>query len=163
MYWDSLDITSDSAQLGKSAAFVQCPKSWYACIYNPNMSIQNAQCAAANLTTAIEAARVAVVNVQNAANALTAADAARDYNSAKKPYLEMNEDVAAANLHPWDHFVTYGRNEGRTWPGEEGKGSDRANQLYLEQNPDVARANMPPWYHYVSYGRREGRVWPGIE
>jgi hypothetical protein len=32
-------------------------------------------------------------------------------------YLSINHDVAKAKLDPWEHYQTYGVNEGRIWPG----------------------------------------------
>jgi len=36
--------------------------------------------------------------------------------SARKKYLELNPDVAKAGINAWNHYINYGKNEGRAWP-----------------------------------------------
>jgi hypothetical protein len=115
-----------------------------------------------------------------------------NYNEAVGRYLQDNQDVARAGMDPWQHYIQFGRSEGRIWPGEEQpalpppKMSNpepppnppppkpsapppeplsylQAAAKYLQDNPDVARAGMNPWQHYIQFGRSEGRVWPGEE
>ena len=75
-------------------------------------------------------------------------------------YLRRNPDVAAAVQagslsNAYDHFMLYGRDEGRS-------GSPLFDtQYYLQQYQDVAQAVaeglFTAWDHFVSYGGDEGR------
>ena len=40
----------------------------------------------------------------------------RDCTQAKEKYLKQNPDVVKAGMDPWEHFNTFGKNEGRKWP-----------------------------------------------
>jgi len=66
-------------------------------------------------------------------------------------YLAHNPDVAAANVDPYQHFMTYGWREGRN-PNAM---FDLA--YYARQNPDVAAAGVNLLSHFEQYGWREGR------
>jgi hypothetical protein len=66
-------------------------------------------------------------------------------------YLQHNPDVAAANVDPFQHFMTAGWTEGRN-----------PNALfdtsgYLATYADVAAAHVNPLTHYDEFGRHEGR------
>jgi glycosyltransferase involved in cell wall biosynthesis len=102
-------------------------------------------------------------------------------------YLETNPDVAAADIDPYDHYIKYGRLEGRHGtppaadqpdasseevqsipqepvhavehvPAQVPAGEPFDLDFYLEVNPDVAASGMDPYEHYVAYGKQEGRV-----
>lgn len=47
--------------------------------------------------------------------------------SARKKYLEQNQDVKKANLDPWNHYLGYGKKEGRKWPSCEENSSTTNN------------------------------------
>lgn len=94
----------------------------------------------------------------------------RDY------YLTQNPDVAAAAADPAQHYLLFGRDEGRTAydlenppsPGDAGiveleDGSLFDPAYYLAQNPDVAAANLDPREHYLLFGRDEGRAASSID
>jgi hypothetical protein len=81
-------------------------------------------------------------------------------------YLDANPDVAASGGDALQHYVYYGRFEGRPMkPGQPrpavippelvALGFDPA--LYLEANPDVAMAGVDPVLHYVEFGKAENR------
>lgn len=66
-------------------------------------------------------------------------------------YLARNDDVRAARIDPYQHYLTYGWREGRD-----------PNALfdvkyYLAQNADVRAAAIDPLAHYFVDGWREGR------
>jgi hypothetical protein len=68
------------------------------------------------------------------------------YNQAVVRYLQDNPDVARAGMDAWQHYTIYGRNEGRTWPGETqpaltppGTGGGEA-----PPNPPAPPPNPPP-------------------
>lgn len=81
-------------------------------------------------------------------------------------YLEANPDVAASGGDALQHYVYYGRFEGRP-----GRGSERVERdgdlvqlpegfdaaLYLAANPDVAAAAVDPVDHYLTHGIAEKR------
>ncbi|WP_019936143.1 hypothetical protein [Oceanimonas smirnovii] len=67
-------------------------------------------------------------------------------------YLEQYPDVAAANIHPAEHYVHFGGMEGRD-PGPEFNSS-----FYLQQNEDVRQNNMNPLVHYLLFGQHEHRA-----
>jgi hypothetical protein len=82
-------------------------------------------------------------------------------------YLKANPDVEASGGDALQHYVYYGRFEGRPLrPVQPEKtvippelvaiGFD-AN-LYLEANPDVAAAGVDPVAHYLAHGRLENRL-----
>jgi hypothetical protein len=66
-------------------------------------------------------------------------------------YLRCNDDVAAAGLDPFGHYVDYGWAEHR-WPNRY---FDPA--WYRLDNPDVAAAGVDPLWHYIRDGDREQR------
>ncbi|QQC64177.1 phytanoyl-CoA dioxygenase family protein [Paraburkholderia ginsengisoli] len=81
-------------------------------------------------------------------------------------YLEANPDVRASGGNALQHYVYYGRFEGRPMrlpqpheavvpPELVALGFDTV--LYLEANPDVAAAGVDPVAHYLEYGRAENR------
>jgi hypothetical protein len=84
-------------------------------------------------------------------------------------YLRAHPDVAAAGVDPLDHYLQYGRSEGRL-PREprapaDGKHLPRTDDVpgfdpvfYLKTYPDVAAAGVDPLDHYLQYGRSEGRL-----
>jgi glycosyltransferase involved in cell wall biosynthesis len=89
-----------------------------------------------------------------------------DFSSAA--YLQLNPDVALAGIGPVDHYLRYGRREGRQYRpslNEVASSSDRADGLpqdfegvvYLEINPDVKKAGLDPERHFLESGLREGR------
>lgn len=73
-------------------------------------------------------------------------------------YMTLYPDVKASTMSAWEHYVKFGKTEGRC------TGYPTANQfdaeMYLEQNPDVAAACMDPWEHFAQFGIHEGRAWP---
>ena len=68
-------------------------------------------------------------------------------------YLRENPDVAAAGANPFQHYLDYGKNEGRAAPMSGV--FDAAN--YLAHNQDVAAAGVDPLAHFLKYGQNEGR------
>lgn len=67
-------------------------------------------------------------------------------------YVAKYQDVAAAGVNPFIHFVKYGFEEGRSpTPFFD-------SEFYLSTNPDVARNGINAFEHFISYGLREGRV-----
>ena len=99
-------------------------------------------------------------------------------------YLEFYPDVARAGLDPLDHFLEFGRKEGRhknarkkvshenkLWPTKIKKQKfltqtepihkDKKNfdaRFYLKAYPDVKESKMDPWDHYERHGCHEGRL-----
>jgi adenylylsulfate kinase len=71
-------------------------------------------------------------------------------------YLMLNPDVAGSGLDPADHYVRFGRDEGRAYASELPDGFDGA--AYLALNPDVAASGVDPVRHYLNCGRYEGRA-----
>jgi hypothetical protein len=81
-------------------------------------------------------------------------------------YLEANPDVRASGGNALQHYVYYGRFEGRPMRPQQppevvippelvALGFDAT--LYLEANPDVAAAGVNPIAHYLEYGKAENR------
>ena len=69
-------------------------------------------------------------------------------------YLQQNPDVAESGMDPYEHYINFGREEGRA-PTR----SDVVDQQqYLRDNPDVAESGMDPQVHYNLFGRDEGRI-----
>ena len=66
-------------------------------------------------------------------------------------YLANNPDVAASSISAFQHYLTYGANEGRS--------PDPLfdSQYYLDQNPDVKASGINPLLHFEQYGASEGR------
>ncbi|KDR31420.1 hypothetical protein BG60_33050 [Caballeronia zhejiangensis] len=77
-----------------------------------------------------------------------------------KFYLETYADVAASGMDPWEHYVQYGRAEGRVGSAGELSAKEAESfdaDFYLASNPDVAAAAVDPYEHYVLFGKAEGR------
>jgi hypothetical protein len=84
-------------------------------------------------------------------------------------YLADNPDVAAADVHPFVHYLTQGRAEGRAAPTRPVSPPDRDGleldamaaefdaAFYLSSYPDVAQAGVDPLLHYATDGWRESR------
>ena len=84
-------------------------------------------------------------------------------------YLKTYRDVAAAGADPLDHYLQYGRSEGRLPRAPRvpanGEPLPRAVDVpgfdpvfYLKTYPDVAAAGVDPLDHYLRHGRSEGRL-----
>jgi hypothetical protein len=79
----------------------------------------------------------------------------------KAQYLHLNPDVAEASVDPVQHFLKFGRKEGRCWQRGLPRGFVPAE--YLGLNPDVAKAKADPVRHFLEFGRAQGRSWkPGL-
>jgi len=72
-------------------------------------------------------------------------------------YLKKNPDVDTAGINPFQHYLEYGREEGRV--------PDFDPDFYLEAYQDVTDAGIDPYDHYYTAGQYEGRmpVRPGTE
>ena len=68
----------------------------------------------------------------------------------RKFYLEANPDVASAGLDPLEHYLQWGRREGRK------PAKDFDPLAYLKANPDL-KDNVEPFLHYVRRGHMTGR------
>jgi glycosyltransferase involved in cell wall biosynthesis/SAM-dependent methyltransferase len=66
-------------------------------------------------------------------------------------YARMYPDVVAAGMNLLDHYVIFGRREGRV-PSEKFD-----PWAYLEANPDLDRHAVDPILHYILHGQQEGR------
>ena len=102
----------------------------------------------------------------------------------KQWYLKSYPDVANAKLDPWQHFIEFGKKEGRyknakeketatkelVSPEKEKQQTQWSQHLnseakkmfdenfYTKTYPDVKAAKIDPWYHYANFGHREGRL-----
>jgi len=89
-------------------------------------------------------------------------------------YLAQNPDVAAMGVDPLEHYIQYGRAEGRLGKPPASTApvlldeSEFSAEFYLKHNPDVAALGIDPREHYIHYGKKEGRagappklVWQG--
>jgi glycosyltransferase involved in cell wall biosynthesis len=102
-----------------------------------------------------------------------------------KWYLEQYPDVAASGMHPYEHYVSFGKAEGRypafdrdwylaEYPDVFASGLDAREHYekygkaelrfpcfdedwYLQANPDVAAAGIDARTHYMQHGKAEGR------
>lgn len=85
-----------------------------------------------------------------------------------KRYLEKNQDVRESGIEPFYHWLSGGRDEGRSanlslFPAKELTESEKAVEhlfdigFYLKTYPDVAQAKQNPFVHYMRVGWREGR------
>lgn len=75
-------------------------------------------------------------------------------------YLTAYTDVAASGLDPWEHYVRFGRSEGRAANAAELRFAELESfdaAYYLQSNPDVANAAISPYEHYFRFGKAEGR------
>lgn len=81
-------------------------------------------------------------------------------------YLARYADVAQTGMDAVEHFVLYGRAEGR-FPNAESEARDALDRQidaawYAERYPDVAASGLSPGEHYARLGQDEGRF-PGPE
>jgi len=85
-----------------------------------------------------------------------------------KRYLEKNQDVRESGDEPFYHWLSRGREEGRSaslslFPAKELTVSEKAVEhlfdigFYLKTYPDVLQAKQNPLVHYMRVGWREGR------
>jgi glycosyltransferase involved in cell wall biosynthesis len=96
-----------------------------------------------------------------------AGDLPHGFDSAR--YLQLNPDVEAAGADPVQHYLLYGRAEGRMFApvDEEAQAEaplsldelphDFDSSLYLQLNPDLLQIGVEPVQHYLRHGRLEGR------
>ena len=69
----------------------------------------------------------------------------------RRYYLATYEDVRAAGMDPWQHYLLHGAQEGRRpHPSFDTQG-------YLRRYADVADTDGDPFEHYVVHGWKEGR------
>ena len=72
--------------------------------------------------------------------------------SARKKYLELNPDVAKARMDAWSHYITYGKNEGRTWPICE------TDESRINYDPEIKLD-----YRYFCYTNINGKYKLGLD
>ncbi|WP_459200416.1 rhamnan synthesis F family protein [Pseudomonas tremae] len=78
-------------------------------------------------------------------------------------YLRLNPDVASADMHPAQHYLDFGRAEGRRYQDISiDKQQLRSlgifdSEFYMSENPDVASAGLDPAEHFLTGGCAEGR------
>lgn len=80
-------------------------------------------------------------------------------------YLRKYADVASAGLDPVEHYVLYGKNDGRSANEFWNRIQIRMltltgivdEEFYLRNYPDVKASGLDATRHYVEHGRREGR------
>ncbi len=70
-------------------------------------------------------------------------------------YVKKNPDIAVMDIDPFEHYMVWGRFEGRE-PNDKIRGIFDAAH-YLATNPDVAAIGIDPYQHYMAYGQFEGR------
>lgn len=63
-------------------------------------------------------------------------------------YLEQYPDVAKSGMEPYEHYLHFGKKEGRH-PAFD-------SDWYLNEYPDVAESGMKPYEHFMRYGKKEG-------
>jgi hypothetical protein len=78
-------------------------------------------------------------------------------------YLRTYPDIAATGQDPIEHYLMYGRSEGRSpsedvWRLRELAAEAFDEVWYVHRYPDVGRAGFDPVTHYLIYGRKEGRA-----
>ncbi len=86
-------------------------------------------------------------------------------------YLARHPDLRAAGIDPVEHWLAFGRHEGRLGSGppatdqhpgqdseKEGGLEDFDPEFYLALYPDLKRANVDPLQHWLQHGKAEGRV-----
>lgn len=82
-------------------------------------------------------------------------------------YLRLNPDVASSGMHPAQHYLDYGRAEGRKY---QDISVDKQQLLrlgifdpdfYMSHYPDVANAGLDPAEHFLTSGCAEGR-WESV-
>ncbi len=66
-----------------------------------------------------------------------------------KWYLEQYPDVAASGMPPFEHYVSFGKAEGR-YPAFD-------REWYLEEYPDVPLSGLDARQHYEKFGKAERR------
>lgn len=75
-------------------------------------------------------------------------------------YLQTYPDVSGSGVEPEEHYLNYGKAEGR-YPTQnaflQSEAPDFDAQWYLDTYTDVARAQIPAVYHYITHGQQEGR------
>jgi glycosyltransferase involved in cell wall biosynthesis len=130
----------------------------------PSAAATDADAAATEAATVADAA---ATEAAAAAAAVRLAELPADFSGAV--YLQLHPDLARAGVDPADHFLAFGRHEGR--PYRLPQAADRSAELppgfdaalYLELNPDLGRAGSDPVEHYLSHGRSEGRRFAPVE
>jgi hypothetical protein len=72
-------------------------------------------------------------------------------------YLKANPDVAKSGQSPLDHYMKYGRVEGRK------PSAIFDPRSYIEANPEVGERGWEPLLHYALVGRLAGAAWSRAE
>ena len=78
-----------------------------------------------------------------------------DFN--EEYYLHIHKDVANAKMNPKEHYLLFGKNEGREYKPSLPEGFNPVGYLII--NKDVANAGMTAEYHYLNHGWKEDREW----
>ena len=82
-------------------------------------------------------------------------------------YLLLNPDVKGASIGPVEHYLRFGKSEGRAFSrvGSKPMGDSAGGlpegfdpESYLLLNPDVKGASIGPVEHYLRFGKSEGRA-----
>jgi len=76
-------------------------------------------------------------------------------------YVELNNDLSHINNkeEAWDHWINYGKNEGRQCSTEENDKNMFDWKKYLAKNIDLhhIKTKEETWDHWINYGKNEGR------
>ncbi|QGX96761.1 glycosyltransferase (plasmid) [Roseovarius faecimaris] len=67
-------------------------------------------------------------------------------------YLDRNEDVKAAGIDPFYHFLAYG------WKENRDPSPEFSVRYYQAKNADLAGSGWNPFVHWVLHGQAEGRA-----
>lgn len=88
-------------------------------------------------------------------------DASLPHDFDEETYLRLNPDVAKDNSNAREHYINFGRKEGRLYKGADVETlslPDDFNPVtYLDLNPDLAAAGVEASVHYFVFGQKEGR------
>lgn len=78
-----------------------------------------------------------------------------DPNFFEEGYLTLYPDVAKSKMTGYEHYIKFGKREGRCkgWPTK----FQFNKEEYLIEYSDVRNCGIDPWIHYVKYGKKEGR------
>ncbi|KXU91591.1 hypothetical protein CR51_31815 [Caballeronia megalochromosomata] len=77
-------------------------------------------------------------------------------------YLQQYADVRESGADPYEHYVLYGKSEGRQSTARTeiatAETSDFDESFYLLQYPDIRDAGVNPHQHFILHGKAEGRT-----
>lgn len=71
-------------------------------------------------------------------------------------YVQEYPDVAGSGIDPYQHYILYGKKNGRFCSAEEKEQKNFDAVWYMKEYPYILTSGLEPYEYYVKYGKKRG-------